>query len=310
MLAVSGQNAQAVLEREEALASVWAQLQQKGALAGVQEAARLLPSVQMQRSRASQLPPPAVLQVAIAQAREGLPFRATAFDAFVADVARTRQMPPLLLQDMLGTPVGAAMAPLLFARGGQWFGLVFPESVRDHQAVERALAGQPDVLVLDMRREVDSLSAYHTGRTLRWMAVGCVLAFVVLLVGLRNVRRMFRVIGAVGAVQITVLGAFALLHQPLTLIHLIALQFVLGVSLDYALFFARPQLDAEERARTMRTLLTCNAMTVLTFGLLAACQTPLLREIGITVAFGVTLAMIYGFLLAGQRPNIGPPDRP
>ncbi|MFT8541286.1 MMPL family transporter [Acetobacter sp.] len=310
MLAVSGQNAQAVLEREEALEPVWAQLQQKGALAGVQEAARLLPSVQMQRSRASQLPPPAALQVAIAQAREGLPFSVTAFDVFVADVARARQMPPLLPQDMLGTPVGAAMAPLLFARGGQWFGLVFPESVKDHQAVERALAGQSDVLVLDMRREVDSLSAYHTGRTLRWMAVGSALAFVVLLVGLRDAGRMFRVIAAVGAVQITVLGAFALLHQPLTLIHLIALQFVLGVSLDYALFFARSQLDAEERARTMRTLLTCNAMTVLTFGLLAACQTPLLREIGITVAFGVALAMIYGFLLAGQRPNIGPPDRP
>ncbi|MDE7548539.1 MMPL family transporter [Acetobacter fabarum] len=308
MLAVSGGNAQTVLEREEALTPIWTQLQQKGALVGVQEAARLLPSAQMQRRRVSQLPPPAMLVAAIAQAREGLPFRATAFDAFVADVERARQMPPLLPQDMLGTPVGAAMAPLLFVRGGQWFGLVFPENVRDHQAIERALEGQSDVLVLDMRKEVDGLSAYHTARTLRWMAVGSVLALAVLLVGLRNAGRVFCVIGAVGAVQITVLGVFALLHQPLTLIHLIALQFVLGVSLDYALFFARPQLDAEERARTMRTLLTCNAMTVLTFGLLALCQTPLLREIGVTVAFGVALAMIYGFLLAGQRPNIGPPD--
>ena len=222
----------------------------------------------------------------------------------MADVAAAQHMPPLLPQDLQGSPVGAALAPLLFARSGQWFGLVFPESVREHQAVEQALAGQPDVLILDMHREVDGLSAYHTGRTLLWMAVGCVLAFAVLLVGLRKARRVLRVIGAVGAVQITVLGVFALLHQPLTLIHLIALQFVLGVSLDYALFFARPQLDAEERARTMRTLLTCNAMTVLTFGLLVACQTPLLREIGITVAFGVALAMIYGFLLAGQRPPV------
>ena len=55
----------------------------------------------------------------------------------------------------------------------------------------------------------------------------------------------------------------------LSLIHLVALQLVAGVGLDYALFFARRQLDAEERARTLRTLVTCNAMTLLTFGLLA-----------------------------------------
>lgn len=310
MIAVSGGTTQAVLEREEALVPLWGQLRQQGRLAGVQDAARFLPSVRMQHKRVEQLPPPAVLQAAIAQAREELPFRPTAFDAFVSDVAAARQMPPLLPQDLQGTPVGAAMAPLLFERGGQWFGLVFPESVQDHQSVEQALVGQPDVLVMDMHKEVDSLSAYHTGRTLRWMAVGCMLAFAVLVFGLRNAGRILRVIGAVGAVQITVLGVFALLGQHLTLIHLIALQFVLGVSLDYALFFARPQLDAEERARTMRTLLTCNAMTVLTFGLLAACHTPLLREIGITVAFGVALAMIYGFLLAGQRPHIGPPNSP
>ncbi|MCP1212733.1 MMPL family transporter [Acetobacter okinawensis] len=306
MLAVSGNSAQAVLEREEALVPLWGQLQHSGMVAGVQDAARFLPSVRMQQWRAEQLPPPDALHRAIATAQEGLPFQPTAFDGFVADVQAAQHMPPLLPQDLSGTPIAAAIAPLLFERGGQWYGLVFPEAVRNHGAVEQALAGQPDVLVVDMRKEVDDLSAYHTQRTLRWMAVGCAVAFGVLLVGLRSGSRMLRVVGAVGAVQLTMLAILALSGQPLTLIHLIALQFVLGVSLDYALFFARPQLDAHERARTMRTLLTCNAMTVLTFGLLATCQTPLLCVIGKTVALGVALAMVYGFLLAGQRPDIGP----
>ncbi|MFT8417538.1 MAG: MMPL family transporter [Acetobacter sp.] len=305
MLAVSGGSAQAVLEREEALAPLWVHLQHKGAMAGVQQAARFLPSVRMQQLRVSQLPPANVLRQSILQAQDGLPFRPAAFEAFVADVQAAHQMPPLLPQDLRGTPVGIAMAPLLFERAGQWFGLVFPEVVQDHKAVEDTLKGQPDVLVMDMGREVDGLSADYTARTLRWMAVGCILALCVLLAGLRNANRVLRVIGAVGAVQVTVLAILGLCQQPLTLIHLIALQFVFGVSLDYALFFARPQLDADERARTMRTLLTCNAMTVLTFGFLAMCHTPLLREIGKTVAIGVALAMVYGFLLAGQRPDIG-----
>ena len=83
-----------------------------------------------------------------------------------------------------------------------------------------------------------------------------------------------------------------------------ALQFTAGVGLDYALFYARRQLDEEERARTLRTLTTCNAMTLLTFGLLAACRTPLLQSIGVTVAIGAVSAMCFSFLFVGLRPNL------
>jgi len=69
-----------------------------------------------------------------------------------------------------------------------------------------------------------------------------------------------------------------------------ALQLVAGVGLDYALFFARRQLDEEERARTLRTLTTCNAMTLLSFGLLLFRRTPVLHSIGATVAIGAALA--------------------
>ncbi|MCP1231549.1 MMPL family transporter [Acetobacter indonesiensis] len=305
MLAVSGPSAQAVLEREEALAGVWARLQQQGALSGVQDAARLLPSMKTQRHRVASLPSVADLQNAVAEARQNLPYKPDAFSAFVHDVASARTLTPLSVQDMAGTPLEAALSPLLFERQGQWFGLVFPERVQDRAAIEHALADQPDVLVVDMKREIDGLSAHYTARTLRWMLVGCALAVGVLVYGLRSVSRLVRVMASVGAALISLLAVLAGLGHPLTLIHLISLQFVLGVSLDYALFFARPQLDDAERARTMRTLLTCNAMTVLTFGLLATCNTPLLQEIGKTVALGVLFAMAYGFLLAGQRPKMG-----
>ena len=95
----------------------------------------------------------------------------------------------------------------------------------------------------------------------------------------------------------------ALLGERLSLIHLVALQFVVGVGLDYALFFARRQLDRDERARTLRTLVTCCATTMLTFGLLLLCRTPLLRDIGATVAIGVLAAMCFAFVLAGVRPG-------
>jgi predicted exporter len=88
----------------------------------------------------------------------------------------------------------------------------------------------------------------------------------------------------------------------LSLFHIVSLQLMVGVGLDYALFFARRGLDGEERARTFRTLITCNVMTLLSFGLLAFCRTPLLRGFGITVAVGVVGAICLAFLFAGPRP--------
>jgi predicted exporter len=90
----------------------------------------------------------------------------------------------------------------------------------------------------------------------------------------------------------------------LSLVHLIALQLVAGVGLDYALFFSRKLLDAEERLRTLRTLVTCSAMTLLTFGLLMLCETPLMHDMGRTVAVGTVLAMGFSFLFAGEAPRL------
>jgi predicted exporter len=119
----------------------------------------------------------------------------------------------------------------------------------------------------------------------------------------RDRGRVLRVLASVAAALLVTLALLAGAGVRVSLIHLVAMQLVVGVGLDYALFFARRQLDAEERARTLRTLATCNAMTLLTFGLLAACQTPLLRDIGMTVATGALLAMGFAFLFAGRAPH-------
>lgn len=44
-------------------------------------------------------------------------------------------------------------------------------------------------------------------------------------------------------------------------------------------------------------------MTLLTFGLLALCVTPLLRGIGVTVAVGVLAAIFLAFVFAGPAPE-------
>jgi len=70
----------------------------------------------------------------------------------------------------------------------------------------------------------------------------------------------------------------------------VALLLVVGVGLNYALFFERPQEEGAERARTRLSIAVCAATTLAVFGCLMASQTPVLSAIGETVFVGCLLA--------------------
>jgi len=303
ILILRGRDPEAVLVAQEALVPLLDRMRNEGMIAGAEFAARLLPSVSTQAARVAALPDATTLAANVEQARDGLPFRPGAFQPFLDAVAASRGMAPLRRGDLAGSPVAARLDPLLFQRDGAWQGPVVLTGVSDPARLAAALVGQSGAVYVDMRAELGGILSGYTARAWRWLGWSGLAVLVVLAIGLRDPVRVFRVVGAVGAALLVTVAVLTAVGVRLSLIHLVALQLVAGVGLDYALFFARRQLDAEERARTLRTLVTCNGMTLLTFGLLAACRTPVLRDIGVTVAAGALLAMAFSFLFAGQAPS-------
>jgi predicted exporter len=267
--------------------------------AGYEAAAKLLPSAATQAARQAALP--ADLPARVTEAAAGLPFRPEAFAPFEAAVAQARAAKPLTVVDLTSPATAARLHSLLFERGGQWWGPIAFGSAPNVAAV-KALAG-PDALFVDMHAETNGLVTGGAERAGWWLAAAAVAALAAMLAGLRQplmVARIALAIGSAALLTVAVLSAFGV---RLSMLHLVALQFVAGVGLDYALFYARRQLDEEERARTLRTLVTCNAMTLLTFGLLAFCRTPVLQAIGVTVAIGAVSAMCFSFFFVGLRPE-------
>jgi predicted exporter len=297
---VRGADVQAVLRAQEGLLPVLDGLRERGALRGFEAAARVLPSVALQQARQAVLPDRMTLTARVAAAQAGLPFKAGAFAPFIEAVESARDAVPLLPGDLVGTLLAERLSPLLVQRDGGWVGPVVLQGVADPVAVRAAVEGAGATYV-DLRAELGGVLAAYTARGWRWLGVSLGLVVVVLAAGLRDFRAV-RVLAALAAAVVVTVAGLVLAGERLSLIHLVALQLVAGVGLDYALFFARRQLDEEERARTLRTLVTCNAMTLLTFGLLAGCQTPLLRDIGLTVAVGAVLAMGFSHLFAGRAP--------
>jgi predicted exporter len=299
---VQGNDAESVLRAEERLLPALNQLRQSGTLASVEIAAPLLPTTETQLTRRAALPEPADLARRVDQASAGLPFRPGAFQPFIDDVTASRTQPPVAVADITSPLIRARLAPLLFERDGIWYGLIIPSGLQDPIRLETVLHGA-GAQFIDMAQEANRIVADYTRAALRWIGAGGVAALICLAIGVRDIRRVARISGAVAASVLLTVTLLAFTGNRLSLIHLVALQFVAGIGLDYAVFFARPQLDEEERARTLRTLFTCNAMAILTFGLLAMCRTPLLHQLGLTVLVGAVAALAFGFLFAGPRPR-------
>jgi predicted exporter len=298
---VRGRSADAVLRREEALVPVIDGLVSQGAIVGAEFAARYLPSTTLQRARQAGLPDAEALAASLAGAQKGMPYRPDAFRRFVDDVAASRTMAPLELADIKSPLIAARLDPLLLNRDGTWYGLIAPDHLRDPDGFAAALR-QAGADSLNIGEELNNIVIEHTALAWRWYAMGGVAALLAIAAGLRAPGRVFAIAAALATAQLVTVTVLTALGTALSLIHIVSLQFVGGVGLDYALFFARRQLDKEERARTLWTLLTCNAMTVLTFGVLALCHTPVLRQIGLTVVIGAVAALISAFVFAGAMP--------
>jgi predicted exporter len=68
-------------------------------------------------------------------------------------------------------------------------------------------------------------------------------------------------------------------------------------SVNYALFFDRQTASAQDRERTIVSLVFANATTVIGFGLLAFSKVPVLNAIGSTVGIGAILSLVFSAIL-------------
>ncbi|SHJ97958.1 Predicted exporter [Roseomonas rosea] len=313
LVALRGADEEAVLRASERVAGALAPLLADGRLAGLDLPSRYLPSRATQETRLAGMPERAVLEARLAEAMRGLPFRAGAFAPFLDAVEESRRLPLLDSAALAAAPlISTRLSPLLSQRGHEWVGMGLLAGVEDAGAVRRAVTGlgDPGVLLVDVKGETEAMIAATTQGALLWCGVGALGVLALLGLGLRSMRAaLLRVAPILGAVLV-VLAVLSALGERLTPFHLAALLLMAGVGLDYALFLGAAARDPEEAARTLGAVLTCTVTTLLTFGMLALCETPVLHGIGVTVSVGVAAAFLLALSLApplGEGSALGPP---
>jgi predicted exporter len=297
---VEGSSEEEALQRSETLALALDPLVEKGELAGYDLAARYLPSRKTQQARQAALPDRETLERNLTSAMKGLPFKPSLFQPFLDATEKARTQEPVEMQTFRGTALGLKLDSLLVMHENRWVAVVPLRGVTDRQKFRELLTpwGEHQITYLDLKNESNRMVDVFRNETLRLLGWGVLSIGLVLLVGLRAPVTVLRVMLPIGSAIVVVAAVLHAVGERFSLFHLASFLLVVGLGLDYALFFNRRHGTLAERGRTVYGLVVCSSTTILVFGVLALSQIPVLRAIGMTTALGSLACLLFAAFLA------------
>jgi predicted exporter len=312
-----GDDEQAALRNTEAAAARLDALVDKGELLGYETVTRVLPSVDTQTARIASLPGDDVLRANLAEATKGMPLPASRLGPFLADVDAARKLLPVQRADLSEGPLASVVNTLMYQRpSGGWGTLVVlhPGTTFDQGRLESALAGLPEVQVVDVGRELAGLYQRYLHEAFVQVLLGALAVGVLLGVYLRSWRRLLAVCQPLLFAVVLTLGGMAVMQSALGILHLVGLLLIVAVGSNYALFFDQLRTTGRADEDTLASLMLANLTTVVSFGLIAISDIPALSSIGRVVAPGALLALLLSAAFArsvapsAKSPGVKTPD--
>lgn len=297
---VRGESLQQVLEREENLRDKLDALLATGsdALRGYQALSRALPSLARQRDNHQLL----LRAVSAGDAALASYADQAGFDESVLrDYVQQLQAPPQWLRaDALLANPAFAWRHLLLAvdagAGGSTATVMLLSGVRDLSALQAIAAQCEGVTLVDHAGRVSSLLGQYRERALLLAAMAYALALLGLSVRY-GMRSALLVLCPPALSALLALALSSTLALPINLFNSLALLVIMGVGIDYTLFFAE---NRSARGATMMAVILACLTTELSFGLLALSDTPVVRSFGLTMCIGIGCALLLS-PMAGAR---------
>jgi predicted exporter len=287
MLLVKADDEQDLLNQLQQVTQQLDTYQQQGALGGYQSISQYLPSENTQRDNFT------LVKQLYQQQGEAL----TQQLKLNAPVTFKQTFTPLTIDDFLASPVAE---PLRFMWLGKLQGMqsaiIMLNDVHQPKIIQQFATQHLNISYLDKADEVSLLFGEYRVRVTE-LLIGATLAIWALLAWRYGIKKGALLIlppviaGCVGIAVTTITGV------PLNLFNLLALILILGIGIDYTLFFAeQTHTDrSTESVSTQSTLLAISlsaATTLLSFGLLALSATQAIHSFGITVLTGIIVAWL------------------
>lgn len=196
---------------------------------------------------------------------------------------------PVTLADWLASPVSEGWRLMWLSLADGRSALFVPvNGVKDSQALGRLAEAQPGVAWVDRKASFDALfSLYRTLLSgLLLVALGVIAISALLRLGWRQ--------GCLSLVPTLLslacgLAALAASGQPVNLFSLLALVLVLGIGINYTLFFSNPKGTP---LTSLLAITLAMATTLLTLGMLVFSRTQAISSFGIVLCSGIFTAYL------------------
>ncbi len=251
----------------------------------------ILPSIATQQARRAALPDAATLQRNLDAALDGLPYQPGLFAPFVKDVEAARSAPLLTRSALEGTTLGLRLDSLLMRQGKDWIA----ELPVQGPVPTSVFASEPDTILVNLKTESDNLLGVYLREGVSLATLGAGAIVVLLAISLKTNRwtRLLAILAPLAASVVVTVAILRLGGQPLSIFNLFGLLLVIAIGSNYCLFLDRRHVHPAGTHQVLASLLLANLCTVAGFGVLAFSQTPVLHGLGLPVAIGTFLSLVF-----------------
>jgi predicted exporter len=287
---VEGRDDAEFLERAEYLANQLAPLQERGQLKSIVTLSDFIPSPQRQAEN-HQLLTPLILGKGYGLDRIakqiGLPeaSRSAYVDAFTS----ANHAQPVLLSKWLADPVSKPYRHLWLGRTTRGvIGVIGLFGVTNISALQSLANEQQYIHFVDPPGEISDLFRSYRRQTI-WLTLISYGVVLLLLLMRYGIIGGLLVMAPPAIAAIVSLGTLGWLGEPINLFNVMAMLLVLGIGIDYSIFFRETGTD---NPSTLLAIALSSITTLLAFGLLTLSETTAIHSFGLTILIGICAAFI------------------
>lgn len=285
LLLVKANSEEVLLQRLELLSLQFNQWQEEGLIGNVQSISQFVPSIAKQQANYQ------LVKSLYQQEADNLSNKLNLVEPIKFD----HSFKPLLVKEYLNSPASEALGFLWLGRiSNQYASVVLLNDV-NHETlklnlIDNYISSQTDIIRLDKTAEISAIFTHYRHFISEVLLVAyLIISF--LLVWRYGIKLAFFVITPPFIAGLVALAITIVFSIPITIFNLLALLLVLGIGIDYTLFFAEQRNSTESR-NTFLAITLSAITTVLSFGLLALSETQAIHSFGVTVLAGIIVAWL------------------
>lgn len=281
---VTGENDEQLLQNLEQAAETLDSLVEENALAGYISVSRYVMSKKRAEENLQLLNNAVTENEELKAVMNSLGFAAGTYEKISADISSSKIM---TMDHWLESSVSKPWRRLVHSDDGDCFSIILLKTVSDEVAMATHFQNQ-NIQYINKVAEVSKTLGMYRNEATTLVCIAYIIILIILIVryGMKSGIMIFLPPVLAGGVALVLPGLFG---HSITFMHIMALLLVLGIGIDYTIFFAE---GSSHRQETLLAVLLSALSTILAFGVLGLSSTPALQAIGGIITPGIILSFI------------------